>query len=125
MKVLIALLLLTVALGEALKCYECADSGNHPCSKTKTSKTKTCPPGKNFCRVQSLGGHIYQRDCWDHTDIPAGYEAVYGDIHKSCKTFMTPFPIMEKQKDCFCDSDLCNFDTMASPNTFINNSWSS
>merc|ERR1711997_74157 len=118
MKVLIAILVLTVALGEARrKCYECKKGSGSDCGAVVpggflNDKEKTCPDNKNFCKLQIVEGKIVERDCSDVTDFPAGYEAVHGDEHKRCKPSRGG-----AQKDCLCDSDLCNIDTMASPNT--------
>merc|ERR1711981_429364 len=121
MKVLIALLFLTVGLGEALKCYECNEgSGDNiglDCGAVVPGgsldvREKTCPDGKTFCMLRSVNGKIDVRDCSDETNFPDEYEAVAGDPNKKCKKSRG-----DAQKDCLCKSDLCNIDTMASANT--------
>merc|ERR1711874_116338 len=117
MKVLIAILVLAVALCETRKCYECNEGSGLECGRVVPGgsldiKQKTCPGGKNFCKLMSLNGKITERNCSDLMDFPADYEPVAGDTNKRCRKTRG-----NAQKDCLCNSDLCNIDTMASPNT--------
>merc|ERR1712183_65496 len=117
MKVLIALLLLTLGLGQARNCYECDEGSGLDCGRVVPGgsldvRQKTCPDGKNFCQLRSLSGKIVERDCSDLMDFPADYEAVAGDHNKRCRKSKGG-----AQKDCLCNSDLCNVNTMATPNT--------
>ena len=73
---------------------------------------RTC---SNLCHIKSVNGRIHQRSCSDLEDFPDDYEAVSGDSTKRCKRSRA-----DSIKDCLCDSDLCNVDTMAAPsNTAI------
>ena len=69
---------------------------------------KTCDDNK-FCKLRSIDGRIVLRDCSDITDFPDDYEPVAGDTNKRCKVSKG-----KSQKDCLCNSDLCNENTMAS-----------
>ena len=117
MKVLIVLLLLTVRLGSALKCYECnkasvvayikrpsgasiisilifqglgsdCEEGSRGTGSLRDSK-KTCGDGKRFCIIKDVDFKTIERGCSDLKEFPEGYEAVDGDTTKKCKSNAT------------------------------------
>merc|ERR1712226_230119 len=124
MKVLIVILVLTVALGKARKCYECGEANSSPENDISGSGCGQVVPGGSLnvptmechdghlCSLRSTNGNIDMRGCSDLRDFPAGYEAVAGDNNKRCKLSRGG-----AQKDCLCNSDLCNVNTMAGTNT--------
>merc|ERR1712038_1377712 len=114
MKVLIVLLL-TVGLGSALECYECKQGSGSGCGKvvpggSLTDPKKTCDTDEAFCKIKIVDDKVTERDCSDETDFPSDYKAVEGDSTKKCKKSRG-----DAQKDCLCNTDLCNVDTMAAP----------
>jgi len=118
MKVLIVLLPLTIGLGAAMECYECDNeaSGSN-CGVVVPGGSLNDPKRScsNLCHIKSVNGRIHQRSCSDLEDFPDDYEAVSGDSTKRCKRSRA-----DSIKDCLCDSDLCNVNTMAAPsNTAI------
>merc|ERR1712183_856207 len=118
MKVLIALLVLTIGLGSALECYECDNEGSgSDCGPgvpggSVTDPKKTCGAGQTFCRIKSVSGKIHQRSCSGLEDFPADYEAVNGDNTKKCKKSKA-----DTIKECLCSTDLCNENFVAAPST--------
>merc|ERR1712110_47299 len=114
MKVLIVLLL-TVGLCAARMCYECEQGSGSGCGKvvpggSLTDPKKTCDTDEAFCKIKINDGKVIERDCSDTTDFPSDYKAVEGDSTKKCKETKG-----SAQKDCLCNSDLCDVDTMAAP----------
>ena len=113
MKVVILLLALTLGLCEARKCYKCEGTGPDGCPPVApggslNAEEETCSKSNALCELRSVNGKIEMRDCSDKTEFPDEYKAVAGDPNKRCKLSKNG-----AQKDCLCNSDLCNENTSA------------